>query len=186
MKTFYGKKTKIVNIVSFRFVFLTLILSSFLIFLFLSIPEGKNLYFKGVIASEKTLPTNFNEIAFERKTTPMFEYMVRRSVDQTEFENTLNLYGLENKIPSVDFNNNNIFFIGVLESGSCPYNIKAVEISSDIKTMTVSLSRPERACLYDATPRTFVIMMDKDKTKEVENVVIVQSGVDTEVPLYKK
>jgi PBP1b-binding outer membrane lipoprotein LpoB len=135
-----------------------------------------------LIASEKTLPANFYDIAFERETTPIFQYLFRKAVNQSEFEQTWNLYGIEKKIPNVDFNEKDVFFIGVHESGSCPYKIKDVEFSSDNTTMRVPLAEPEGACTSDATPRTFVIQIDKEISTEIENAVIVQSGVETNVP----
>ncbi len=135
-----------------------------------------------VIASEKTLPSNFHEIAFERETTPLFQFLVRKAVNQSEFEQTWSLYGFEDKIPNVNFDEKDVFFIGVHESGSCPYTIKNVELSSDNNTMTVLLSGPDGACTSDATPRTFVIQIDKEVSKGIENVVIVESGVETNVP----
>ncbi|WP_163539794.1 hypothetical protein [Gracilibacillus sp. YIM 98692] len=144
--------------------------------------ENKQIY-KGVIASEKTLPANFHEIAFERETTPWFQFLVKKVVNPSEFEQTWNLYGFENKIPNVDFNAIDIFFIGVSESGSCPYKIRDVELSSNNHTMTVPLSEPEGACTSDATPRTFVIEIDKEISTDIENVVIVKSGVETSIPV---
>ena len=66
---------------------------------------------KDVIASEKTLPADFNEIAFVRETGPMFEYMVNKSVNSSEFEETWDLYGFESKRPSVNFDEKDVFFI---------------------------------------------------------------------------
>ncbi|WP_174732187.1 hypothetical protein [Mesobacillus harenae] len=139
-----------------------------------------------VVASEKTLPSNFHEIAFERETTPLFQFLVRKTVNQSEFEQTWNLYGFESEIPNVDFNEKGAFFIGVNESGSCPYMIKNVELSSDNNTITVPLSEPKGDCTSDATPRTFVVQIDKGISKDIENVVIVQGGVETTVPLETK
>lgn len=136
----------------------------------------------GVIASEKTLPSNFHEVAFERETTPLFQFLIRKAVNQSEFEQTWNLYGFEDKIPNVSFHEKDVFFIGVHESGSCPYKVKNVELSSDNNTMTVPLSEPDGACTSDATPRTFVIQIDKEVSKGIENVVIVQNRVETNVP----
>ena len=130
------------------------------------------------VASEKTLPANHDEIAYERETTPLFQFLVNKSVNQSEFEKTWNLYGLKKNIPSINFDEKDVFFIGVHESGSCPYKIKNVEISSENHILTVSLTEPEGACTSDATPRTFVIEIDKKISKDIENVVIVQSAFE--------
>jgi hypothetical protein len=136
-----------------------------------------------MIASEKTLPTNFHDIAFERKTDPLFQYLVRKVINQLSFEETWNLFGFENKIPNVDLDEKNVFFIGVHESGSCPYKIRNIELGSDNKTITVPLSEPGGVCTFDATPRSFVIEIDKEISKIIDSVVIVQSGVETIIPI---
>lgn len=136
----------------------------------------------GLIASEKSLPTDFDEIAFKRDTIPYSQYLVRKVVNQSEFEETWNLYGFENKTPNVDLNKKDVIFIGVQESGSCSYKIKNIELSSDNKAITVPLSKPDGACTDDATPRTFVIEIDKEISNFLESVVIVESEVETSIP----
>ncbi|KGP74389.1 hypothetical protein [Pontibacillus yanchengensis] len=134
------------------------------------------------IASEKTLPTNFLETAFKRETTPLFEYMVKKADNKSGFEHLWSLYGLKDKLPNIDFNKHNVFFLGVQESGSCPYYINKGDIRIENNTMKVSLSQPEKACTSDATPRTFVIRIDQKISGNIKNVVMVQSGAKTNVP----
>ncbi|MFC0186922.1 hypothetical protein ACFFJY_01420 [Fictibacillus aquaticus] len=136
-----------------------------------------------LIASEKTLPDTFHDIAFERKETPHFQYLVKKAVNTSEFEDAWNLYAFQNKMPNVDLKEKDVFFIGVHESGSCSLKIKNMNLSADNKTLNVPLTVPDGACTDDATPRTFVIAIDKKKTKNIENAVIVQSGTETSVPL---
>ncbi|KAB8127476.1 hypothetical protein F9U64_17675 [Gracilibacillus oryzae] len=146
--------------------------------------ENEQMY-EGLVATEKTLPVNFYEIAFERETTPLFQYLIRKVVNQSEFEQTWDFYELENNIPNVNFTEKDVLFIGIQESGSCPYTIKEVELSSANNTMTVPISylKPQEECTTDASPRTFVIQIDKEKSKKVERLVVVQSGAETNIPL---
>ncbi len=136
-----------------------------------------------LIASEKSLPTDFDEIAFKRDTIPYFQYLVKKVVNQSEFEETWNMYGFENKTPNVDFNEKDVIFIGVQESGSCPYKTKNIELSSDNKDIRVPLSKPDGFCTSDATPRTFVIQVNKEVSRDLKNAVIVKSGVETTIPI---
>ncbi|MBP2239632.1 putative lipoprotein NlpE involved in copper resistance [Cytobacillus eiseniae] len=145
-------------------------------------PKNKQLEYN-IIASEKTLPTSFHQIAFERKTSPFFQYLVRKIVHHKEFVETWNLFGFENKVVNVDFKESDAFFIGIQESGSCPYNIGNIELNSDDKTMTVTLTEQDGACTADATPRTFVIQMEKEEVRDIENVTIIQSDMETSIPL---
>ncbi|RLQ90064.1 hypothetical protein [Planomicrobium sp. Y74] len=136
---------------------------------------------ESVIASEKTLPSNTDEIAFQRETTPRFHFMARRAVDQSQFEQTWDMYGFKGEKPNVDFEGKDILFIGVHESGTCALEVGNIEWFND-NTMQIPLTEPDCACTADATPRTFVIEVDKEKSSELENLVIVQSGIATTVP----
>lgn len=105
---------------------------------------------------------------FQRKDTPLFQYLVKKVFNLSEFEDAWNLYGFENKAPEIDFNGKAVFFIGVYESGSCPYKIKDIKQNNDNKTMIVSLMKPEGAYTSDATPRTFVIQINKELSKDIK------------------
>lgn len=157
----------------------------FILFLFLSLlltacGNGPN-NAESVIASEKTLPSDFDEMAFQRETSPRFQFMARRAVDQSQFEQTWDMYGFEGEMPNVDFDGKDVLFTGVHESGTCALEVGDIEWFNDI-VMQVPLIEPDRACTADATPRTFVIEIDKEKSSELENLVIVQSGISTTVP----
>ncbi|WP_068776201.1 hypothetical protein [Paenibacillus sp. FJAT-26967] len=151
-----------------------------------TVPGNRSIEFER-IASEKILPANFHEIAFERKTTPLFQYVVRKAVDQSQLEEAWNLYGFKNNLPNIDLNKKDVLFLGLQESGSCPYTLKNIERSPDDKTITVpftvSISGQNSVCTSDATPRTFVFALDKEISNVLESVVIVQSEVETSIPL---
>lgn len=156
------------------------VLVLFLSFLLTGCSSGAN-NAESVIASEKTLPSDFYESAFERETTPQFQFMARRAVDQSQFEQSWDLYGFEGEMPNVDFEGKDVLFIGVHESGTCALEVGNIEWFNDI-VMQIPLIEPDSACTADATPRTFVIEIDKEKSSELENLVIVQSGITTTVP----
>ncbi|WP_282019419.1 hypothetical protein [Planomicrobium okeanokoites] len=136
---------------------------------------------ESVIASEKTLPSEFYEGAFEREAAPLFQFMARRAVDQSQFEQTWDMYGFKGEKPDVDFDGKDVLFIGVHESGTCALEVGDIEWFNDI-VMQVPLIEPDQPCTADATPRTFVIEVNKEKSSGLENLVIVQSGISTTVP----
>jgi len=149
--------------------------------------EAKNkLENYNLIASEKNLPENFYEIAFQRKDTahsPKYEYLVRKADNESDFEDLWKLYNFKKHAPELDFNDKSVFFIGVIESGSCPFKIEKVEPNSDNTNITIGLIGSEGLCTDDISPRTFVIQMDKEKSKDVETVTIVENEAETSVPL---
>ncbi|TQR19418.1 hypothetical protein [Psychrobacillus vulpis] len=138
------------------------------------------------MASEKNLPTNFNEIALERKEVPHFQYLVSRVYDQAQFKEAWNYFGFNEQIPKVHFEEKVLLFIGLYESGSCPYELENINTTIESKEMTIFLSETGGDCTADATPRSFVIELDKESSNHIKNVVIVQSGVETTVPIIDR
>ncbi len=132
-----------------------------------------------VVASENTLPANFDEIAYEKEA---FHYYVRKAENDLQFEDLWHLYGFAQQKPDIDFNETDIFFIGIQESSSCPYKVENIEDNFNEDQLIISISEPEGACTADASPRTFVLQVDKAISKEVKRLIINQNGVDREVP----
>lgn len=132
-----------------------------------------------LIASEKSLPSHIHEFAFQRTEAPAYTYWVKMVSNQSDFEVAWNIYELEDKMSDVDFDKKNVYFIGVQESGSCPYTEKSIEVNSDNEILRVLLTEPDGNCTSDATPRTFVIQGNKN----IEKVVITQGGTETSIPI---
>lgn len=136
-----------------------------------------------IVASEKNLPSNFRGIAVERKEVPNYLYLVNRVDQQTQYEEIWSMFNLEQQIPIVNFEENDIYFIGVQESGSCPYELENIKMSINEEVMNIHLSGPDGPCTLDATARTFVIEVNKESSNNLKNVVINQSDVETTIPI---
>ena len=132
-----------------------------------------------MLASEKTLPNNFEEIAYKYGTETI---LARKAADQAAFDKNWRLYELEQEQPDVDFNEHDVFFIGVYESGSCASEITRVELNEDRTSMTLPISGPDgaKACTSNATPRTFVIQLEKKLIENVKDLVIEETNVPFE------
>ena len=130
-----------------------------------------------LVASEKRLPANFYKIAPESK-------LVYKVETQTEYEEVWSLYNLEQQIPKVDFEASDIYFIGVEESGSCPYEVKELNIEKQV--LNIHLSELKGRCTLDATSRTFVIEVEKETSSDLKNVVFVHGDiVSTAIPIKR-
>lgn len=158
----------------------TLIIFTVLILFFIlgcSDGKGSNQIEYGLIASEKTLPESVGD----------FNYIIRKSINKSEFEETWNFYRFDKDLPNIDLTLMDIIFIGLEESSNCPYEINKenIEMSSNNKEIKVTLPKQYGACFTDATPRTIVIEIDKVASKDIKNVVIIdENGKETSVP-YK-
>jgi hypothetical protein len=134
-----------------------------------------------VLTSEEALPTNFYDIAFKRDTTPYYKYLVRKSVNKTELDETWRLYELEQEIPDVDFNESVVFFIGFTEGG-CPSEIKDITFNSENNTLNVPLLGPDGNCTTIESGRTIVIKIEKELSEKIKTISIVESYTETTVP----
>ncbi|MFJ7666784.1 hypothetical protein ACIQXI_06735 [Lysinibacillus sp. NPDC097195] len=131
----------------------------------------------GLIASEKTLPESVGD----------FNYIIRKSNNKSEFEETWNFYRFDKDLPNIDLALKDIIFIGLEESSNCPYEINNKNIELGLNNKVIKLTFPKQygACFTDATPRTIVIEIDKVASKSIKHVVIVnENGEETSVP-YK-
>jgi hypothetical protein len=144
--------------------------------------NSKSIDFR-LVESEKTLPHDFDEAAIKRKYIPYYQYLIKRADDPTQYKELWNYFRLKQQIKNVNFEENHVFFIGVRESGTCPYEIGDIKIDTDHQEMSIYLTGQDGPCTADATPRTFVIEIPKEISKDIKNVTMIESGVKTTVPL---
>lgn len=144
--------------------------------------EGTSVTTK-IVASEKVLPEDFNGASFRREIAPHYEYMATKSTDETQYEKAWSYYRFEEKQPEVNHEQNDIYFIGVHESGTCPYETGEVSLRADGQALVVMLVGTGSYCTADARPRTFVIELNKEQSKAIREVVIIESDTETIVPL---
>jgi hypothetical protein len=139
-----------------------------------------------VVASEKKLPLNFHEIAVKREEPPYYQYLVEKAENQTQYKEVWEFFGLTQRIPEVNFDEKNVFFIGVHESGSCTLNISDIKIDVKNQVMTILFAEKSGDCTADATPRTFVIKVNKEQSKSLKKVIFVERGTETPVQIDEK
>lgn len=126
-------------------------------------------------------PVNFNEIAFKREQSPHYSYAARMTNNESDFEKTWESYQLTSKRPPIDFNTKEILFLSVEESGSCPLVLNSQDVKLTEQKIMINLRAPNGNCTADATPRTFVIELPKEKSKEYSEVIVIESGTETTI-----
>ncbi|WP_078431846.1 hypothetical protein [Metabacillus halosaccharovorans] len=81
---------------------------------------------------------------------------------------------MEKKPPSVDFQNYDYYFVSIFESGSCPYNLTKTTVNSYIGEIVFYLTGNYSGnCTSDASPRTFVIEINKAIAVNMKRAAIV-------------
>ncbi|MEH7886694.1 hypothetical protein V7654_20525 [Bacillus sp. JJ1609] len=135
-----------------------------------------------IVESEKVWPVNFNEIAFKREESPYYSYAVRTTSNESDFEKTWEFYQLTRKSPQINFTTKEILFLSVEESGSCPLVLNSQDLKLTEQKITINLRAPNGNCTADATPRTFVIEIQKENSKERTEVLILEGNTKTTVP----
>ncbi|OIJ19306.1 hypothetical protein BKP45_14220 [Anaerobacillus alkalidiazotrophicus] len=133
-----------------------------------------------VIKTEKTLPTSFYELA-EQGT------VAYKVTSQDAFNEHWDYFGLTGVPKKVDWDSQAILFLGIIESGSCPFEFYTVELSTDKSELIIQLKlETERACTDDATPRTFVLALDAEEVAEVSYInVHYYYGLNPRVKIHE-
>lgn len=137
-----------------------------------------------VIFTEKTVPSDFEEAGFKREETPYSTYLVKQVTGQEEFNELWDYFRFENVAPEIDFKENNVVFLSLTESGSCPHELDGedVRVAPDKETLEIQITRPKDMCSDDRTARTFVIGVSKE-VNSIKNVEISESNIQTIVPM---
>lgn len=138
-------------------------------------PERANL-----VASEKTLPSEFERLAGLQDPKG---YVAVRVKNQGDYEAKWQKFQLEGEIPEVDLKENDLYFVGMFESSSCPYEIDTMNVKAGSKELTVNFSPLAEACTADLSPRNFVIAVQKEFSSDLNSVLFVTQGQKTKVPM---
>ncbi|WOV85815.1 hypothetical protein PGH26_07745 [Sporosarcina jeotgali] len=138
-------------------------------------PENANL-----VASEKTLPSDFEHLAELQEPEG---YIAVRVQNQKGFEAMWQKFQFEGEIPEIDLKENDLFFIGMFESSSCPYEIDTMNVEAVSKELTVNFSPLAEACTADLSPRNFVIEVPKEFSSDLDSILFVSQEQQTKVPI---
>ncbi|WNF38187.1 hypothetical protein RJD24_07095 [Bacillaceae bacterium IKA-2] len=134
-----------------------------------------------LLKTEKTLPVNFYELAEQG-------VLVKKVTNQAEYNEQWDYYQLKEKPSEIDWSKKEVIFLGIFESGSCPYEFKSVELN-DEKTeiiFHIEVDSKKQACTDDATPRTIVLAVDADVVSDVTLVKISNyNGINPKVQFYE-
>ncbi|MFS8640887.1 MAG: hypothetical protein LOD90_08785 [Symbiobacteriaceae bacterium] len=126
---------------------------------------GRELPFR-VIASEKTWPPNFFEIAQD-------DVAVRIAADQKVFRELWGTFGLQAEpgTPEPSWDQSVALFLAVGESSSCPLTVKGVRFDAASRRLIVRVGLQRElgegeACTADLGPRTFVLEVPRSLLHE--------------------
>lgn len=119
------------------------------------------------IITEKTFPAHFHEQAEQG-------VMIDKAIDQETFDELWKDFRLTEHPPEVEWNQQVAIFLGIYESGTCPYDISKMELNAEKTNLSIHLDIDSEmmACTDDATPRTFVIVVHQDDLSDVSVVQI--------------
>ncbi|HHY20361.1 MAG TPA: hypothetical protein GX525_00445 [Bacilli bacterium] len=134
-----------------------------------------------ILITEKSLPSYFDEVASKSEQAPQYKYLIKKVKTRLEYENEWKYFQLKNDIKDVDLANKDVIFIGLNESGSCPYGIE--KLSIDYNKLLVTLKLPDGDCTTDSTPRVFVIDIPKDISNQLSEVNIIEGKVKTSIQI---
>ncbi len=103
--------------------------------------------------------------------------MFHKASSTEELEQLWGNYKINKAIPKIEFAESDVYFLGLEESSSCPYKIEQIEVG--IKNMSIDLFSYEGDCTADASPRTFVIKLDKNSSNSLEKIELTIANEQT-------
>lgn len=117
------------------------------------------------IISEDSLPNSFENLDVQ--------YVVKRFNHIEEFITIWNNFQNESELTEKDFATIDVLFLGLYESSTCPYYIEKIQANYDQNEIEVHLFVEDENCSSDAKPRSFILGLDKNQTKDLTTLVIV-------------
>lgn len=136
-----------------------------------------------LVASEKTLPSNFESISNQSVPKGIQAELVKT---QDVYEDSWKEFQLEGSIPEIDFHTNDVLFIGMTESGSCPYILDSLKTNMEESQLAIIFEPLDDACTADMSPRNFVFAIDKKLSSKLTSFRIVTEQKEIEVPILVK
>ncbi|CAM3041695.1 hypothetical protein FITA111629_00100 [Filibacter tadaridae] len=145
--------------------------------------EDKEILEPGLISSEKSLPLSFEQMASEHDQE---KYVVERVKNKKDYRKMWNKFQMKEELVDIDTEAKDVLFIGLFESSSCSYDINDTFANSEKNELEVNLSSKSGNCTADASPRNFVLTLDKSVSNELSTVVLVDGVQRISLPINDK
>ncbi|VDG96971.1 Uncharacterised protein [Lysinibacillus sphaericus] len=136
-----------------------------------------------LVASEKTLPSNFESLSNQSEPKGIQAELVKT---QDVYEDSWKEFQLEGTIPEIDFETNDVLFVGLTESSSCPYILDSLKINIEESQLVITFEPLDDVCTADLSPRNFIIAIDKKLSSKLTSFRIVTEQKEIEVPILVK
>lgn len=138
--------------------------------------ENKQIDFD-ILTSENTVPESF-DMGNEK-------YIVQKANSETEFKSLWEFYGFKSTLPIIDFEKQDVFFIGTHESSNCPLELKKENIAFDLNNASITLNFPDKygPCFLNAFPKAFVMKIDQDVSTKIKQMIILENDRETSISL---
>ncbi|WP_181350333.1 hypothetical protein [Thalassobacillus sp. CUG 92003] len=136
-----------------------------------------------LITSGKRLPLSFEQMATEHDGK---DYLVERVNNKEDYKEMWNKFQMQVDLIDVDMKNKDVLFVGLHESSSCPYEINDIRSNYEKQEILVDFTDINSNCTSDASPRTFIIGIDKSKSKNVSTVTLVHGDQSVPIPINNK
>ncbi|MCM3757344.1 hypothetical protein M3197_07555 [Sporosarcina aquimarina] len=136
-----------------------------------------------LVASEKTLPSNFDSTSNQTEIKGIQTELVKT---KEVYKDSWKEFQLEGSIPEIDFETNDVLFVGMTESSSCPYILDSLKTNIEESQLAITFEPLDDVCTADLSPRNFVIAIDKKLSSELTSFRIVTEQKEITVPIVVK
>ena len=137
--------------------------------------------FGKVIVSEKNEPSDINDVGGRPNESPNIKSLVYRITNETQLKEAWDYFNMEEKLPKVEFDRYDYYFVSISESGTCPFKLKDTTVNEYKKEINFYFNGKGGNCNSDASPKTFVIEVDKTTAKGLESASIIYLTENSEL-----
>ncbi|WP_020616488.1 hypothetical protein [Paenibacillus daejeonensis] len=116
-------------------------------------PNIENQLSAKLLKTEKTLPED------------MFgSLIVEVATSEKRMNDLWQRFGLRESIPVVNFAVDDVYFVGMLESGSCELKYAGVGKDEVNQELVIHVTNSNQMCTLDGVPRSYVLAVDKESS----------------------
>lgn len=130
-----------------------------LLTIWLVIGLGNGFESEDIIAQESSLPDD----------AEVNDVLVHEAKNQAELEEQWDYFNLEEDLPSMDWEDSAVLFLGTYEARECPVVIEDVEVEDKEESLSFKYKKYDE-CNADGAPKTIALKIEKSIMEKVQHI----------------
>lgn len=120
---------------------------------------GNGFKSEDIIAQESSLPDD----------AEVNDILVHEAQNQKELEEQWDYFNLEEDLPTMDWDDSAVLFLGTYEARECPVVIEDVEVEDKDESLSFEYKKYDE-CNTEGAPKTIALKIEKDILEKVQHI----------------